>query len=255
MDVCPKCHYVRQAIDRRVNLDICPACGIVYTKWLAIQSLQNVSHTPNNIGIEAQPEGDITARENFRDFIFYIPEKVDPVVFWSRVFTLIGFVVWSIYFITAGVDWEKIGGSFLHNINLPFHEFGHIFFRPFGRFMTILGGSLFQVMMPLVTMIVFIWKERDSFAGSIMLWWCGQNFIDLAPYIDDAQYRMLPLVGGGGEESHDWGNLLTMMHLLDKTHKIAHASFFIGSVLMLIALVWGFLILCLQKKNILDSLS
>ena len=34
--------------------------------------------------------------------------------------------------------------------------------------------------------------------------------IDVSPYIADAPYRVLPLVGGLGEESHDWGNLLTM---------------------------------------------
>ena len=79
--------------------------------------------------------------------------------------------------------------------------------------------------MPIWLMLVFVLKQRDNFAASIMLCWCGQNFIDLSPYINDAQYRSLPLVGGGGEESHDWGNLLTTMNLLDKTHSIAQASF------------------------------
>jgi len=125
-----------------------------------------------------------------------------------------------------------------------------VFFSPFGRFMTILGGSLFQVLMPLGLMGVFMWQQRDNFAASIMLWWSGQNFVDVAPYIDDAQYRALPLVGGRGEESHDWGNLLTMMNLLEKTHKISHFCFAIGVVLMVTALLWGFYILRLQKKNL-----
>ena len=158
----------------------------------------------------------------------------------------------GILFISAGLDWEKIGGSFLHGPNLAFHEFGHIFFSPFGRFMTILGGSLFQILLPFGLMTVFMIKQRDNFAASIMLWWCGQNFIDVSPYIDDAQYRLLPLVGGGGEESHDWGNLLTMMNALEKTHKISYACFYIGFVIIIIALVWGFYILRLQKKNLIN---
>ena len=40
--------------------------------------------------------------------------------------------------------------SFLHLINLLFHEAGHIIFSPFGQFMTMLGGSLMQVLVPIV---------------------------------------------------------------------------------------------------------
>ena len=244
INICPKCQYVRSAIDAQVNEHICPACGIVYTKWLARQQPTEIPASTNSIDSDEAP------RESFREFITYVPTTIDPGIFWGRVAIYLGFVAWSFYFITAGVSWEKIGGSFLHNVNLPFHEFGHIFFSPFGHFMMILGGSLFQVLMPLGIMGVFMWQQRDNFAASIMLWWCGQNFIDVAPYIDDAQYRSLPLVGGGGEESHDWGNLLTMMNALDKTHKISHTSFTIGALLMAIALVWGFYILRLQKKNL-----
>lgn len=248
MTECPKCHYQRRAIDAQVNSDICPACGIVYAKWVARHQTSESDTTTLIIS----DDEDIETRQTFREFIIYVPENIDPAVFWARVVTLACFALWSFYFISAGVDWEKIGGSFLHNPNLAFHEFGHIFFRPFGRFMTILGGSLFQVLMPLGLMLVFMIKQRDNFAASIMLWWSGQNFIDVSPYIDDAQYRMLPLVGGGGEESHDWGNLLTMMNALEKTHKVAHASFNIGAVLIIVALIWGLYLLRLQKKNLLN---
>lgn len=247
MTECPKCHYQRSAIDSQVNADICPACGIVYSKWIARHQV-----TEEIQSVVTASDDDVEIRQTFREFITYVPEKIDSVTFWARVATFAGFVCWSFYFISAGVDWEKIGGSFLHGANLAFHEFGHIFFSPFGHFMMILGGSLFQVLMPLGLMLVFMIKQRDNFAASIMLWWSGQNFIDVSPYIDDAQYRALPLVGGGGEESHDWGNLLTMMNALEKTHKVANASFNIGVILILLALTWGFYILRLQKKNLIS---
>lgn len=253
MTECPKCHYQRAAIDAQINFDICPACGIVYSKWLARQQAPKSTPDTNPI-INTTDENEVedeAPRETFREFISYVPENIDHAVFWGRAITLAAFALWSFYFISAGVDWEKIGSSFLHNANLAFHEFGHIFFSPFGRFMTILGGSLFQVLMPLGLMLVFMVKQRDNFAASIMLWWSGQNFIDVSPYIDDAQYRSLPLVGGGGEESHDWGNLLTMMNALEKTHTIAQASFNLGALMILLALAWGFYILQLQKKNLL----
>jgi len=243
---CPKCHYQRRAIDAQVNADICPACGIVYAKWIARQQTMSSINT-ETIDTDEEP------RQTFHDFIFYVPEKIDPAVFWTRVATLAAFTLWSFYFMRGGVDWQNIGSSFLHGPDLAFHEFGHIFFAPFGHFMMILGGSLFQILLPLFLMVVFMWKQHDNFAASIMLWWSGQNFIDVSPYIDDAQYRLLPLVGGGGEESHDWGNILTMTHALEKTHTIAHISFNTGALMMVIALVWGSHILRLQKKKLLAN--
>lgn len=247
MAECPKCYYQRRAIDAQVNSEVCPACGIVYAKWMARHQTSEVTPSITNTN-----DDDVEVRQSFREFITFVPEDIDPAIFWARVATLVGFVLWGFYFISAGVDWEKIGSSFLHGPNLAFHEFGHIFFAPFGHFMMILGGSLFQVLLPLFLMGVFMWKQQDNFAASIMLWWSGQNFIDVSPYIDDAQYRMLPLVGGGEEESHDWGNLLTMMNALEKTHNIAHASFNIGALMILVALVWGAYILRLQKKNLMN---
>lgn len=248
--ICPKCRYQRQAIDQTIHADICPNCGIVYSKFIAKQTqadLPQATEPDAQIKIESTP----TRRQQLAAAFFYVPERVDEGAFWARVACLIAFVVWGGYFITAGVNWEKIGSSFMHNINLPFHEFGHIFFMPFGDFMMILGGSLFQVLLPLALMCVFVFKQRDTFAGSIMLWWCGQSFIDVSPYIADAEYRALPLIGGGGEESHDWGNLLTMMNALDSTQAIANCSFGIGALLIIAALLWGGLILKTQQKNLL----
>lgn len=253
--ICPKCRYQRQVIDQNIHADVCPNCGIVYSKFIARQ-----------IPAAATPEAAITsagdaetAREldyriiptfaqRLNGHFLYVPEKIATEVFYARVFLLAAFALWGSFFITAGVSWEKIGSSFLHAVNLPFHEFGHILFMPLGTFMMFLGGSLFQILLPLILLCVFVFKQRDTFAGSIMLWWCGQNFIDVSPYIADAEYRALPLVGGGGEESHDWGNLLTMMDALEHTHAIANASFTIGSIIIIAALVWGGWILKLQKQ-------
>src|SRR5690606_16098164 len=116
--------------------------------------------------------------------------------------------------------------------------------------MMILGGSLFQVLMPLGLLIAFSWQQRDNFAAAIMLWWSGQSFIDVSPYIADAPYRSLPLIGGMGEESHDWGNLLTMMNAVDSAATIANMCFAFGSLLIITAIAWGSYILYLQKKNI-----
>lgn len=249
INICPKCHYQRQAIDHNIHPDICPSCGIVYSKFIAKHTQENL---PNNSETQTPTDVEevITLRQQLIAAFLYVPERIDTGAFWARVACLVAFALWGGYFITGGVDWEKIGSSFMHNINLPFHEFGHIFFMPFGEFMMILGGSLFQVLLPLALMCVFVFKQRDTFAGSIMLWWCGQSFIDVSPYIADAEYRALPLVGGGGEESHDWGNLLTMMDALDNTQTVANCSFGIGAILIIAAIMWGVLLLNEQRKKL-----
>lgn len=248
---CPKCNYQRQAHDAQVHPDICPRCGIAYRKFMARQAEKNPA-AGNALESEIDIAPAATLRQQFSAAIFYIPEHINKEIFYARVLLLAAFSAWGFYFISAGVDWEKIGSSFMHNINLPFHEFGHILFMPFGEFMMILGGSLFQVLLPFALTLVFVFKQRDMFAGSITLWWCGQSFIDVSPYIADAEYRALPLVGGGGEESHDWGNLLTMMNALDNTRAIANSSFAIGTLLIILALLWGGWILKLQKQQLMS---
>ena len=103
-------------------------------------------------------------------------------------------------------------------INLPFHEAGHIFFSPFGRFLHVLGGSLLQVIIPAVCLVAFLIR-REPFSASIGLWWVGQSFIDMAPYINDARAGQLMLIGGvTGQEApdfHDWNVLLSMTGLLN----------------------------------------
>ena len=125
MATCPKCNYIRKVIDEQINAEICPACGIVYQKWLERQQVK--------ITIDSEPlsAGNITIerRQSLFELITQVPDNIDPKHFWPRVITLLGFTVWSCYFISVGLDCEKIGSSFLHSANLPFHEFGHIFFH------------------------------------------------------------------------------------------------------------------------------
>jgi hypothetical protein len=58
---------------------------------------------------------------------------------------------------------DTIGSSFLHVVSLPFHEAGHIFFSPFGDLTTSFGGSLTQVLVPIVCWIAFATSSPDPF--------------------------------------------------------------------------------------------
>ncbi|CAK8714724.1 Zincin peptidase [Candidatus Electrothrix laxa] len=162
----------------------------------------------------------------------------------GRIIILAVLVTWGWKLIFVSIASNGAGESFLHLVNTPFHEAGHVFFRPFGSFLTSLGGTLGQLLMPLVCTTVFLLQTRDTFAASVGLWWFGENFLDIAPYIGDARAGVLPLLGGNTGHSspygfHDWEFLLTETGLLRYDQPIARLSHGIGSVIMLLAVAWG----------------
>jgi len=168
----------------------------------------------------------------------------------ARAVLLAGLAIWTLAFMRHGLDAGYLMGSFLHLVHLPFHEAGHVLLSPFGRFLSVLGGSLFQVAIPLACGAVFLIKNRDEFAAAVTLWWAGQSLMDLAPYIADARALQLPLLGGrtGAEvEGHDWEYLLGAMGLLNSDVTLGRLSFFLGALAMLGALGWGGTVLWRQR--------
>ena len=236
--VCPRCGHRRSNKDSDTHEGICPGCGIAYAKWIARNTAGSRS-TPRTQQADAVGTETAALLPRLREQLLLPPEGTDATGMTWRAVLLAALGVWTLWFAAHGIDWEVIGGSFLHNANLAFHEFGHVFFRPFGPFMTILGGSLFQVAMPLLLAGYFAGWTQDNVAAAAALWWCGQNLVDVAPYIRDAEYRVLPLVGGGGEESHDWGNLLTQLDAVPACYALARTSFGVGLLIMCAALAWG----------------
>ena len=246
---CPKCQYQRTPSDHHVIEGVCPKCGIAYHKYQPPKPSATSPQKLQTDDLESSASDDTQAgfKERLKETLLYVPETQDSTLFWPKAILAGLFALWGGYFIIGGVDWEHIGSSFLHNVNLPFHEFGHVLFSPFGRFISILGGSLFQILMPLIVMLTFSLKYRDNYAAAIMLWWCGQNFIDVSPYIKDAEYRAIPLIRGLGEEHHDWGNLLTMTNSIESASTIANVSFLIGSGLIILSLIWAAVLLKKMK--------
>lgn len=245
---CPKCQYTRKASDIHVHTGICPACGIAYQKWLdKHQAAADLLDTTENIFDDT----DITEERFFLRLLatfIEAPNAADPTTFWARATLLTALVIWWGLMAMHGINWEVIGGSFMHSIDLAFHEFGHVLFSPFGTLMMFLGGSLFQILLPLIPLVVFTFQQRDNFSAAIMLAWCGQNFIDVAPYIRDAEYRALPLVGNATEANHDWGNILTMLNAVQNCYALANTSFAIGVIVMCVGFLWAMYILHLQYR-------
>jgi hypothetical protein len=151
-------------------------------------------------------------------------------------------LVWLTFrFATHSIASNYAGSSFLHLVNLVFHEAGHVLFGVLPRFFMVLGGSALQVLVPLACLVAF-WRHGDRFAVAVAAWWAGQNLVDLAPYINDARALQLVLLGGrtGAEvEGHDWEYLLRVLRLMTWDHALARLAHLAGLLIMTAALVWA----------------
>jgi hypothetical protein len=161
---------------------------------------------------------------------------------WTRAALVLGLAYWTIQFAQTPLSPDAMD-SFLHLPDLIFHEAGHVIFAPFGRFMSALGGSLLQFLIPVIAAVAFLKKdEPEVFGAAICAWWAGQNLVDLAPYIADARSLRLVLLGGrtGAEvEGHDWEYLLTQLGLLHHDQALGRAAHAGGVLLMIGSLAFA----------------
>lgn len=188
-----------------------------------------------------------------KEWLIESDQDNNPLTLIGRGLVFLLLLWWGWTFITTPLETNDTGESFLHLINLPFHEAGHIMFMPFGRFMMFLGGSLGQILMPIVCLVTFLVKTRDPFGASVALWWTAENFMDVAPYINDARALDLLLLGGvTGKETdgHDWENILGILGWLPYDHRIAHLSYNLGILLMLVSFLWGGFLLLRQSRRL-----
>jgi hypothetical protein len=163
----------------------------------------------------------------------------------ARALLLFLLAVWGLRIARLSVSEGEMGGSFMHPILLPFHEAGHILFMPLGSFMTIAGGTIGQLSVPLIVMIAFRRANRDNFAAAIGLWWFAMSLIDVAPYAWDALEPKLMLLSGqtGEDGGHDWINMLGRLGWLQRAHGVGRFFHVCGVIVMVLALVWGAIVL------------
>lgn len=227
---CPKCRAERINAQKE-----CVRCGIIFAKYKPL-----MAQTPFAIPKPGfiQSGWFLTAKE----WLIESDTTMESMTFYGRALVFGAMLWWGWTFIVTPLETNYTGESFLHLINLPFHEAGHILFIPFGHFMTILGGTLGQILMPLICLGTFLIKTRDPFGASVALWWTAESLMDIAPYINDARALDLMLIGGvTGKETdgHDWNNILTMLNLLEWDHRLAHLTYNMGIFLMLGSFLWG----------------
>ena len=101
---------------------------------------------------------------------------------------------------------------FIQNVNLIFHEAGHIIFYFFGEFAAILGGSILEILIPFMVVVHFA-RTKQPISAAVGCWWLTTALLSVSIYASDARERLLPLITND-VDSHDWFNLLQRLDLL-----------------------------------------
>lgn len=148
------------------------------------------------------------------------------------------------------VLWVVAGASepgwvpLLDGVNLVFHEAGHPLFGLFGwEPLTVLGGTLMQLLVPLLVAGSF-WFRRQAHGVAAAGVWAFENLLNIARYVADARAQVLPLVGGG---EHDWTTLLGRWGLLAQDHSIGSGLRAVGWLGMVAC--WGWLVWCWKRAR------
>jgi hypothetical protein len=232
---CPKCGHEQNSDSLE-----CTRCGLVFSRYRKIDySILKKTDTDRRI----------------LKYLLYTKNRIQTAGFTARLALFIFLAFWSLRFMAHTIESNYAGKSFMHSVNLPFHEAGHIVFMFWGSVMHSLGGSVGQVMMPLICMMVLLMKTRDTFGASVTLWWAGESILDTAPYINDAQTMQLSLLGGNTGVStpygfHDWNFILTELGQLEHSHLIAVVADTSGKAVMAISLAWALAVLSKQLKKL-----
>lgn len=186
-------------------------------------------------------ENDEPLSARAKALFFHVPDEVDATHVYARAALFALLVIYGVKLAMMDVPSWQMASSLIHLPMVPIHEFGHILFRPFGEFMMLLGGSLFQVALPLVFGGVFLVRNRDPFAAAAMLWWSAVAVMDVAPYVYDAQAPQHVLLTGrtGETGAHDFIDVLGDLGLLARAQAVGYVVHRFGIAMLVASFTWA----------------
>ncbi|MDD4004543.1 MAG: hypothetical protein PHW69_04985 [Elusimicrobiaceae bacterium] len=228
---CPHCD-----MEIQLGQQECPWCGLIFSKWRAAQS------------VPAEP---LPPRPQVQGRVALV---------WSRITgsnllpPLVVALVPAAWAAAAFPGWMPVPDGWysfeqwlfpLSFCDLAVHEAGHVVFRLGGsRFLTVLGGTLMQLIMPGLFFGHF-YRQRHKWGMAFTLFWLGFALGDISYYMSDAKEQVLILLGGvTGRESgtHDWHYLLGRLGLLDHSMKLGALVMFAGAYVMAFGVLFPFFV-------------
>lgn len=145
---------------------------------------------------------------------------------------LIAWLVFYALFLLHMATFDEV--PFTHPVNLVVHEGGHFFFFWFGDTIGLLGGTIAEVLVPLL-FAVYFYRQGHAAGVAFCLFWTFHTSQAIGIYMADARTVTLPLVGGG---EHDWELLFGRWGLLLHDRSIGFTVRFLGWVGMIGTVIW-----------------
>ena len=168
----------------------------------------------------------------------------------------IGFtILWAVFLLSLFdhmVSRSGFTGSLVYFLVILPHEAGHFICSPFGWFLSVAGGSIWQILLFVIFGFIVLFRKRRNEA---LGWWVvvGHSLINLSTYIADASARSLPLIPFLVPDAsrHDWGLMLEYLGLLEYDWLFAQIAIVIGGVIVLSAAVVGLFFTWYQPQELL----
>lgn len=245
---CPKCGHAPLPADQALPA-ACPACGVILAKVGELPAARPAGRAATTTAGRRIDEDE---HESWLDLLTQVPDEVDRATFWLRALLLAALAVWGCVLIAQDYRNGEIANAFLHRPLLIFHEAGHVIFSIFGEWATMAGGTLGQLLMPLILMGALLITNRDPYGASVGLWFFGVSLLDVAPYMYDALQPQLMLLSGktGEDGGHDWIFLFTTTGLLAKSQFIGALTHKLGALVIALSVAWGVWLLLRMRGRI-----
>jgi hypothetical protein len=195
------------------------------------------------------PQASVAARPLPANPYAYTAPQDDSgkIIMWARIALTLALIPLSFHAFNDAEFGSRL--PLLGDIDVAIHEFGHMFFRPFGweflgETMMIAGGSLWQITFPLIFAGYFLFnrKHRDFHGATVALWWSAINMVDVSVYMADARARVLTLISGltGQEDDgHDFFQLFSRYGMLGKDTLYAGRLRVLAGSLMFVSVAAG----------------
>lgn len=235
---CPKCHASLPDGLYESPGSICPSCGLVFEKYRAAQNPAYQRFAQHHFEVNDNSD-------SWLSVLLAVPENISSARFYTNAIGFVFFLLWGGSIATFDYHTGAINQSFLHGVLLIFHEAGHVIFRLFGEFATVVGGTLAQLLMPILLLVALLRHNHDTLGASLAFWLLGISLLDVAPYVYDAFDLQLVLLNGatGEDGGHDWIYILSELSILQHARTLGGAFYGFGILTLVVATVWAAVLL------------
>lgn len=187
-------------------------------------------------------------RVPLRERLLFVPDDVPRVAWFGRLAAFALMLLWGMTLVFGRMTDTP---TVLHLTVILFHEAGHVVFMPLGHTMGVAGGTLGQLLIPLVCAVA-LHRRDDNFGAAMCMAWMALSLIDSSIYAYDAFDPVLPLIGGGtgADRFHDFVFLFERFGQLDRARGWAMAMKALGGGVLLASLAWAAVLLFLQSEQL-----